>query len=711
MKLVLPWLRELVDLDAPVEEIAETLDMRGFEVASIEETMEGVAVIDVEITANRPDCLSVMGLAREVATAYNAPLGHLGPLAAPPLETVALRHVDSDQVGVALEDPALCPRYAAAIADVEIGPSPSWLAGRLHAAGLRPINNVVDVTNYVMLEVGHPMHAFDVNRLAGPELRIHTAGFGRQHRSGDYRGIRTLDGEMRRLADDVLVIADAGRPVAIAGVMGGADSEVSARTRTIAIESACFEPTSIRRSSRSLGLQTEASYRFERGADISAPVLALERACALLERIGAGRARGTVIDRYPSAAVPRRVVLREHRIRELLGAPVPSQEVTRVLEGLGFSIRSVGIRDRPAGQSEQWEIEIPTARMDVTREADLIEEVGRHHGYDRLPSSFPALKAVAPSPDPRIERARLLGRVMTGAGFSEATTFGFIEKDAALLFTDESELVAILNPLSEKFAVMRPSLLPGLIDSVAHNWRRGRKDVRLFEIGSRFVMSDAELRTIAFAWSGLAVPEHWSGSPRAVDFFDARGMVERIAQALGLAADRLSLGAGDRPFLVPGRSAAVRYGDGAQNADVELGIVGQLTPAIAERRGLPSAEPVYVGEIDIDRIAAFEARRGGIRVEPLPRYPSVVRDLSVVIDGTLPAAAVRGTIRAVAPPTLVAVREFARYQGKGIPEGSVSLSFRLTFQSRERTLTDVEVQEAFDLLVARLTEAHGARLR
>ena len=689
MKVLVSWLRDFVDVTASPEEIAKTMSVRGFAVEGVEPVGDGDAAIDFEVTGNRPDCMCVIGMAREVATAYDLPMrrpvvkGKDSEETGSSLRLASLKSVEKADIEVVIENPDLCPRYAGAVADVTVGPSPAWMQSRLKAAGVRPISNIVDVTNYVLLELGQPMHAFDFTKLGAAQIRVRRAKPG--------ESIRTLDGQVRELSPEMLVIADAERPVAIAGVMGGVESEVAEATTVIVLESAYFNPLSVRRTSRKLALKTEASMRFERGADPRLPVTAMERACALLDAIGAGRPRGTVVDRYPVRVEPRLLRLRSAKIAGLLGMPVPDADVKRILENLGFALRETV-------ESGVWDVNVPTRRVDVTREVDLIEEVARHYGFDRLPSTFPPLTVAPPPIDPRIGRARHLRSVMTAAGFSEAMTFGFVASSAAMPFAGAGELVPIANPLSENFAVLRPSALPGLIDAVAHNRRREQRDVRLFEIGARFSRGHGERRSLACAWTGTAVAEHWSGGARDVDFFDMKGVVERVADALRLDVRTDAL---REDWLVPGRSAAVMT-DG-----VRIGVLGQLAPAIAEAHGLPIQDPVYVAEIDLDDAEAAAPKEEG-RVEPLPRYPSVTRDVSILIDETLAADIVRATVRAAAPSTLVQIREFDRYQGKGVPDGKISLSLRFTFRASDRTLTDAEVQSAMDAILAALKERHAA---
>jgi phenylalanyl-tRNA synthetase beta chain len=695
LRVLVSWLRDFVDVPVPPAELARVLSMCGFEVAAIEPAPtlarppdpaagdQPDAVIDFEITANRPDCLSVVGLAREAATAFDRPLRE-GPSAPPDGTGVIVRTETTAEVPgltVTVEAPDLCPRYAAAVAEVRVGPSPRWLASRLEAAGVRPINNVVDVTNYVLLETGHPMHAFDLERLGGGALRIRRARAGER--------LQTLDGDERTLAGEMLVIADATRPQAVGGVMGGASSEVSSSTRLVALESAYFQPASVRRTAKQLGLKTEASTRFERGADIDAPLAALARSGDLLARIGAGRIRGALIDCYPVPRVAGAVRLRRERITHLLGQIVEDRSVERILRGLGF---------RVAAHPEGWEVGVPSWRIDVSREVDLIEEVARHHGYDRLPATFPALRGAPAAPDPRILRGRLLRHVLTAAGFTEAITYAFIEKGAAAPFAGDEDVVPIAHPLSEKFAVLRPSLLPGLVEALAHNRRRASHDVRMFEIGACFSRDRGERRGLALAWTGAASPEHWSGTTRTVDFFDVKGVVERLCETLRVAP---RFEPAPVPHLVAGRASVVRCGE------TRLGAFGLLVPSLAEARDVPAGDAVWVAELDLEEVARV-ASRDEIESSPPPRFPSVVRDLSIIVSETLPSELVRGAIRAAAPGTLVRLAEFDRYRGQAVPEGRVSLSFHLTFRSPDRTLTDTEVQQAMDGIVAALAREHGA---
>ena len=714
MRILVSWLRELVPIPVGIAELADALTRHGFEVSAVDPAPEipgrpttgPDAVLDLEITTNRPDCLGVIGVAREVSTIFGSSLSW-PPLAAAP--------ADDAEVPVTIEEAgvAACARYAASVAAVSVVPSPAWMAARLEAAGVRPINAVVDVTNYVMLELGHPMHAFDLDRLAGAELRVRPA------RPGET--VRTLDGVERALGEDMLVIADAARAQALAGVMGGADSEVSGRTARVALESAWFDPISVRRTSRRLQLSTDASYRFERGADIDAPVRAMRRAHALLAEIGVGEPRGGIVDRYPAPRPPTTVTLRHARIGRVLGIDIPPAFVPLTLERLGF-----GVEPGPGGpESPTWQVTTPRHRVDVSREIDLIEEVARHHGYHRLPATFPPLRRPPAPPGQGPTERRRLRHVLTSSGCSEAICYGFVEEVAARPFVlADDELARIANPLSESFAVLRPSLIPGLVDAVVYNRRRGRRDVRLFEIGRRFTRRDGETPMVAFAVAGPTAAEHWSDSRRwlgqdrggrvpASDFYDVAGIVERLLDTLGVTPEFAAADDDALPWLAGGRSAVVEARAAGEREPLRLGFAGELAPRIAAARGLPAAagDAVFVAELDLDAVARVSDGRRRMTASPPPRFPAIVRDIAVAVERSLPAASVRDTIRAAAPDSLVDVRAFDRYEGAGVAEGRVSLAFRLTFRRADRTLTDAEVQRAMQEIGTALRTAHQATFR
>ena len=684
MKLPLSWVRDFVDIDVPAAEIATVLALRGFEVAGIE-TVDGDAVIDVEVTANRPDCLSITGLAREIATAFALPYRDIDAPRPGPAWLAELPVGQAPDIAVQIEAPDLCGRFAVAVATLTPCTSPDWLTSRLAKCGVRAIHPIVDVTNYVMLELGHPMHAFDRAALAGGLLRVRTATTGET--------LVTLDGTTRTLQADMLVVADRDHAQAVAGVMGAAASEVSAHTERIVFEAAWFLPASVRRTAKRLNLKTEASSRFERGTDPSAPPLALRRAAALLQHIGGGTITGAMTDACPHPPSPRRVGLRRTRLSQVLGMTVPDAEVARILEGLNLraTVTDVG-----------WDVTIPTRRVDLLREVDLIEEIGRHHGYDALPPSFPAMHVATAPADGRVARDQRVRRALTAAGYSEAVTFGFVERRAAAAFLsapDADAVVAIANPLSASFDVLRPSLLPGLLQVVAHNRRHGLPSVAVFEIGARFSTAFGERRTVGLAVTG-PVTDHWSAPSRIADLFDLKGAVEQLARVFGVT---LVLEAATLPGFVPGVSARILV-DGQP-----CGVMGRVTSGVADQAGASKHDAVLLAELDLEALG--DPTRTLARVAPLPRFPAVTRDISVVVHDAVTAASIHRTIvdaSSGASAPLARVDVVDRYTGTGVTPEHASLSLRLTFQAADRTLTDVDVQDSVQNVVAALAEQHGA---
>jgi phenylalanyl-tRNA synthetase beta chain len=430
--------------------------------------------------------------------------------------------------------------------------------------------------------------------------------------------------------------------------------------------------------------------------------VAIERVATLLQQIGALSERGSLLDAYPRPHPTAYVPLRRSRIARVLGFSIEPAFVEETLHRLGFRLEP----GSPDTGTTGWTVAVPPWRVDVSREVDLIEEAARHRGYDAIPATFPDLTAPPPPPDARLARAAQIRRVLTAAGFSEATTFTFIERGAAEAFAEEAAVVPIANPLSEKFAVLRPAMVPGVLDSAAHNRRRAVPDVRLFEVGSRFAAGAPEQRALGIVWVGAAGAEHWSSKPRPADFFDIKGVVSRLVESFGI--EGIWTPASAKGF-VDGQTAALTAD--ADGGTIPIGTVGRIDPAVARERGLPDGDAALAAEIDLDALARAAQPRDDLHVRPLPRHPAVVRDLSLVLDEALPAVAVRGTIQAAAPATLAEVRVFDRYRGPGVPDGSISLSLHLVFRAADRTLTDAEVQSAVDGIMAALARTHGAKRR
>lgn len=668
MKVPLSWLREFVDVAVENGRLAEDLTVAGLAVDGVE-THGGDTVFDLDITTNRVDCMNLYGVAREVAVLYGLPLK---PLATGVTETGPPA---KEALDVAIEAADLCPRFCARVLDVKMGPSPQWLQDRLEAVGVRPISNVVDLTNYVMMEMGQPTHAFDLAKIPAGKLVV------RWGREGET--LATLDGVERTLTARTGVVASPQGSLALAGIMGGASSEVGDATRTVALEAAYWDPLSIRRAAKALAIRTEASHRFERGADPEAPALAIARLVHLLERTGAGTARPGLLDRQ-AAAVPRRSArVRDARISRVLGAAVPAESTRRILTGLGFDVK-------PAEGGH--EVAVPSWRGDVAREADLIEEVARHHGLGRLPSTLPQGGGAHGLTTAQV-RLRGLRDVFVGAGFGEAVHYAFgpaLAEDA----------VTLVNPLAEDHVALRRSLVPGLLKALDTNLRHLRRDVRLFEIGRVFApalpLPEEETR-VAFVMSG-AVEAHWSAKRRPADFYDAKGIVEALARRLGVTFDLSAEGVPD--VVHPGKSASVRW-EGRT-----IGYVGSLHPDRAAAWELK--EEACVGELALD--ALLERPAVPPRFAPLPRFPPVARDVSAVCGEDVSSATLLAWVREAAGPQLREAAVVDRYDKPPIPKGKVSLTVSLRYQDPARTLTSEEVQASVDAVTAAL-RGRGADIR
>lgn len=677
MKVPLSWLREFVDVPADTKRLAEDLTVVGLAVDGVEGT-GGDSVLDLDITTNRVDCMNVYGVAREVSVLHGKALQPLdlgftetGPPAA-------------EAWSVEVEALDLCPRFCGRVFDVRPGvASPAWLRARLEMVGVRPISALVDLTNYVMMEMGHPSHAFDLVRISQGRLRIRMARDGER--------VTTLDGQDRALRAGIGVVAGEDAPLALAGIMGGATTEVTDATRVVALEAAYWDPLSIRRAAKTLGMHTEASHRFERGADPEGPPVALARFAHLLQKIGAGTCRPGLIDRDARQGAARSVSFRPARASALLGAEVGENEAVRILTGLGCTV-SPPVGDK-RGTDAPWSVGLPSWRGDMAREADVIEEVGRHFGLGRIPSTLPPARG-AEGLRPFQVLDRQLRDTLAGAGLFEAVTYSFVPAADG-----GAGAPALANPLSDGQAVLRSSLLPGLLAVLRHNARQGAEDVRLFEVGRVFGPGDplpGEEKRVALLLTGQA-GRHFADAPRAFDFFDAKGLVEAVAERAGMDALVFAPDA-SHPMLHPGQSARVLLGGRP------IGVVGALHPDARLESG--ARGPVLLAEIAIEDAVP----RPAARVAALPRHPAAERDLSVLAKSPASAVEVETMIRAAAGPRLARLSLTARYDRPPVPEGWVSLTFRLVFQDPARTLTSEEVQKAVDAVVASL-RAKGLDIR
>jgi len=652
-------------------------------------------LLEINVTPNRPDGLSHVGIAREVAAAFGQrarmPAARLAEAGAPASQAAKVR----------IDAPEKCARYAARVIEgVKIGPSPAWLARRLEACGVRSISNVVDATNFVLLELGHPLHAFDLDKVAGHEIIVRTARPGEK--------ITTLDGKERALDPEDLLIADRDRGSALAGVMGGGDSEISADTTRVLLESAWFQPGTVRRTSRRHGLKTEASYRFERGADPGMVVPALDRCAAMIAELAGGTVRPGIVDAHPREVRAPEVRLRWHRPAEILGMDVPREDARRTLAGLGFVER--------ASDAEGGTFQVPSWRVDVSIEEDLVEELVRTKGYDAIPETLPG-NAVETPAEP--VAAQVLGRVrdaLEGAGFCEAVNFSFVaQKDLAPLSASEPP-IGLQNPISAELSVMRTSIVPSLLKNAASNQRQRVEDVRLYEIARTYHRRAEpgpegegparEELEIAGVLLGRRSPVGWACGGDFADFYDAKAAVEAVLAALGLDVDAGAAGGARfevlsaRGWLHPRTSAAVRAQDGAL-----LGEVGELHPRVAAAFDLPRgvlafrlwAEPL------VARARLVPRYRG------IPRFPAVLRDLAVVVADGVQAEAVLAVVRE--DPLVEDATLFDVYRGAPIPAGKKNLALAIRYRAPDRTLTDADADAAHARIVKRLAERLGAELR
>lgn len=697
-------------------------------------------VYTLGITPNRPDALSHLGVARELAAAFRTRLKASTP-------TCPERGGPSDQLAtVTIEDSDGCPRYGCrVIEDVVVGPSPRHIQARLAAVGMRSVNNIVDVTNLVMMERGLPLHAFDFDTIAkvGPRAAV----FVRNAREGE--AIVTLDGKERTLKDGDVVIAQAGpsgsvdgKAIAIAGVMGGKDSEVTATTTRVLLEGAYFNPARVRRTARRLDLHSEASKRFERGADPNAVVAALDRAAALIAELsqnavptgpreGSGRepkgrvARG-LIDTYPKKIQPALVTLRPKRAAQLLGVPaklVDEASASKMLLSLGLEVEG--------REAEAIRFRVPTFRPDLTREVDLIEELLRLLGMDQVPTTLPARAGETENVlfnQRRFRALSLARRALAAAGYDEAVNLAFAAPvDIAAFGAASDDVIRVKNPLGEERSLMRRSLLPGLVQNVATNHRRGVLDVRLYEAatvfwgknadgvvprldekagpagGDAFAVERARLAGIA---TGARAPGAFDAKESALDFFDIKGHVEELLESLGASNARFERPSTTPSFLHPRSAAVVRVV--VDGKDVDVGVLGELHPDLVARYELRA--PPVVFDLDTDALAA--ATRGPVRTKPLPRFPAVRRDFALVVDEALPAATLRARFEqnASAQGLLEGVTIFDVYQGKGVATGKKSVAVGVTLRADDRTLTEAEVNRVADALVADV-KALGAEVR
>jgi len=646
-------------------------------------------IFEIGLTPNRADCLSVIGVAREVAAKLGTTVhfpGHEPDETGPPITTVA---------SVSVEDAALCPRYAARYIDgCTIAPSPAWLVNRLEAVGMRSINNVVDVTNYVLMEYGHPLHAFDFSRLAGGKIIVRRAGEGET--------FRTLDGQERPLLSSDLTIRDGEQAVALGGIMGGENSEITPETTTILLESAWFDPSAIRRTSKRLGLHTESSHRFERGADIGIVRRALDRAAALIAELAGGTVAKGTLDVYPHQVRPRQVALRLERVNAILGTKLAVPELLDIFTRLQFQSQEI--------EPGVLTVTVPSFRVDIEREIDLIEEVARLHGFNAIPGTMPTARVFSDRPPLRQKVEKELRDLVTTHGFSEVVNFSFFAADLLdkLLLAQEDprrETIRLLNPLSDDLAVMRSTLLPGLLQTVERNLSRRSLNLRLFELRRVYhpvpgqELADEPLQMGAIL-TGRRHPEGWNHEDAFVDFFDAKGVLENIFDEFRVRGVTCRV-EGVAPYFHPGKSCLLAVGTEV------IGSCGELHPDVLENFGI--GQPVYYIELHFEKLVALCGST--FTIVPPSRYPDTFRDIAMLVDETTPAAVVLETIKAQKVRDMEGVELFDLYTGQGIPDGKKSIAVRIRYRSQERTLTDDEITPLHGRIVDNLVKKLAITIR
>jgi phenylalanyl-tRNA synthetase beta chain len=650
-------------------------------------------VLELDVTPNRGDCLSIMGVAREVAAIFGL------KVRPPQIELKEEGIPVANRFSVEIVDPQLCPRYVAKIVEgVKVEESPLWMRRRLQLAGLRPINNIVDVTNYVMCELGQPLHAFDLHLLEGSRIVVRRARQGERFIS--------LDGQERVLNDEMLMIWDGEKPVAVAGVMGGENSEVRPDTADVLIESACFNPINIRRTAKALGIATEASRRFERSTDPMGCLLAANRAAQLMSQLSGGTVAPGEIDAFPLPPSPISINLRVSRVNALLGTELEARQVKDILDRLEIPSQ---LKD-----GSVLMVSPPTRRPDLQREVDLVEEVARILGYHRIPSNLPPV-ASAPqiwTPHRRVES--VVREILTGWGLNEVITYSFIDEEAFDLLgipkgDPMREFIRLRNPLRRTQGVMRTTLIPGLLDTVRRNFNRRNMDLRLFELGRVFIKEEGrqlprEPLRLGLVMTGRRFPIHWEGGQARVDFYDLKGLVEEILEELELLDEVEWVPHGLPPYLQEGVSARLVAGDET------VGVLGPLSEGA--RAGWDLEEAPLIGEVDFEWLVGMGKTQR--HFSPLPRFPEVTRDLSFVVEKGIEAARLVKEIRRIHEDIswFEDVMLFDIFEGEApIPPGHRSLSFRLRYRHPERNLTDEEVNEQQEKVIQTLERKLGARLR
>lgn len=682
------WLARYVELPEETSHLAELLTRCGMVVEDIRSHSDG-ALLDLDIPSNRVDAMNHYGLAREIATARRS------DLQAPEILVNESDPATDQLTAIAIDDLNGCPRYTARlIRGVKVEPSPQWLANLIESIGLRPLNNVADITNFVLWELGHPLHAFDFDRLVDHQIVV--------RRARKSESLVVLDHIKHTLTSSDLVIADGQRPVALAGVIGGAETSITNDTVNVLIEGAWFDPATVRATAHRLNLHTDASHRFERSPAHDGMLLAIDRAASLIQEIGGGALSRGTIDVVGTLPEPVSTTLRQTRLKGLLGIEVPSSEVEEILTRLGFSL---------AAKTGGYDVGVPSFRPDVTREEDLIEEVGRHNGYDRLPATLPVVRSIQDSGTPEVLGEQRLKQCLVAAGCREIMSSSLSSLLEQSGFVGQVEdLVSINNPISEELSVLRAHLVPGLLGAVAHNLNHGQTSLRLFEVGHCFAgpLTDdgvTEYWSMAIALTGSQRRDHWKDVSTPVDFYDLKGIVEHVTKQM--AWPKWQWGAGKSPGIDQSATALIRNGAGG---NIPAGWAGRISADTAQTFDIDAE--VWVVELNIDKPIGLPHPTTPYR--PVSRFPGGSRDVALVLPEGSDYGVVETTVRVAAAEAmlpLAGITLIEIYKGDEIPPGHRGMTLRFTFRAADRTLTAAEIEAGQKKLVDTLSKKLGARQR
>lgn len=683
MRVPYKWLKEFVDTPVTAKEVAESLTMIGFEVEGTEYIDDDI-IFEINVTPNRPDCLSILGIARELSAAFKIPLKI-------PEHDINEKQPESDFL-IEILKPNLCNRYTGRlVTGVIISDSPDWLKTRLEKCGVRPINNVVDITNYVLLEFGHPLHAFDADKINGRKIRIDIAGSNNK--------IITLDGMERNLNDEALLIWDDERPIAVAGIMGGLNTGVTEKTENIFLESAYFDPFSIRKTSKFLNLKTESSYRFERGTDIEFLVNALNRASLLIKKVVGGTIH-KIIDEYPVRYEIKPLEIRYERINKLLGTNIPKSNILEILESL-----NIYAEDR----NDICMIYPPTHRRDIAMENDIAEEIARLYGYNNIPVTIPRSPLPSIRLDRRTQSIKCLKEALKKAGFTEAINYSFMSLSSLDMLEIPSsdkrrKTIKLSNPLNAEDCMLRTTLAPSLIGNLKYNIDRGIKEIRLFEVSLVFEDVGNTLPAEKLRVGGIfykdKFPSLWKDDTEK--FFIVKGVIESILDDLKIKDYKFSNST--QPFLQEGKAADIHISESF------VGYLGALSPRIVERLDLKKQKPeIVLFEIDLEVLFSFITE--SIQYTPVPKYPYVERDMAIIVDEDIPSIKIKELVTSYPTELIEEVSIFDYYKGSNIPSGKKSVALNIIYRSKEKTLTDEEVERIHLSLIKYILEHTGGELR